>query len=191
MAVLQPAIEDERKARLTNISPTTGVGSLGCGLTMSWTDWRAGGTEIRFPDVSRATLGDFVYIYWPEHWPDKLVVEHVPSGMPSRAGIVAIFARREPSAPRLRNTDVIDPSGRGMTLTARRSPAPGLRERELEWRRTHATALRQYENQWVVLEGEAIVAHSSDPAQVIREAKVKGIRKPYVFFVERKDENVI
>lgn len=80
------------------------------------------------------------------------------------------------------------------TVTVRhatRSPASGLRERELEWRRTHAATLRQYENEWVVLEGEEIVAHGSNPTQVLQEAKAKGIRTPYIFFVEQKKENVI
>jgi len=67
----------------------------------------------------------------------------------------------------------------------------GFRERELEWRRTHTATLKQFENQWVVLEGEEMVAHGSDPVQVIQEAKEKGIRKPYIFFVEQKRENVI
>jgi len=187
MAVLQPAIEDERKARLTNISPTIGVGSLGCGLTMSWTDWRVG-TEIRFPDVPHATLGEFVSIHWPT---DRLVVEQGPSGMHSRVDTVTIFAGREPSAPRLPNTGVTDPSGRGMTLTERRSPAPGLRERELEWRRTHAETLRQFENEWVALEGEEIIAHNRDPVQVFEEARRRGIRSPYIFYVEPTDENIV
>jgi hypothetical protein len=67
----------------------------------------------------------------------------------------------------------------------------GFRERELEWRRTHTASLKQLENQWVVLEGEEIAAHGYDAVQVIREAKTKGIRKPYIFFVEQKRDNVI
>ena len=71
------------------------------------------------------------------------------------------------------------------------SNVQGFRQRELEWRCTHAASLKQFENQWVVLEGEEIVAHGSDPVEVIQEAKAKGIRKPYIFFVEQKRENVI
>jgi hypothetical protein len=66
-----------------------------------------------------------------------------------------------------------------------------FRNRELEWRRTHAIALRQYENQWVVLEGEEIVAHSSDAAQAIRQAKSRGIRTPYIFFVEPESDHSV
>lgn len=70
-------------------------------------------------------------------------------------------------------------------------PSQGFRERELEWRRTHAAMLNQFENQWVVLEGEEIVAHGSDPVRVIQEARAGGVGKPYIFFVEQKTENVI
>ena len=67
----------------------------------------------------------------------------------------------------------------------------GFRERELEWRRTHAEALEQFENEWVVLEGETIIAHGSNAAHVIREARSQGIRTPYVFFVEPEVSNII
>jgi len=66
-----------------------------------------------------------------------------------------------------------------------------LREREVEWRRTHPEILKQFENEWVALEGEKIIAHGPDAADVIKAARAEGIRKPYVFFVEPKDENVI
>jgi Family of unknown function (DUF5678) len=69
-------------------------------------------------------------------------------------------------------------------------PSP-FRKREIEWRRTHAIALRQYENQWVVLEGEEIIAHSSDAAQAIRQAKSRGIRTPYIFFVEPESDRSV
>jgi hypothetical protein len=43
--------------------------------------------------------------------------------------------------------------------------------------------LRSFAGQWVVLEGEAIVAHGKDPQQVVVEARAKGIRVPYIFYV--------
>lgn len=67
----------------------------------------------------------------------------------------------------------------------------GYRTRELEWRRTHAEVLRGYANEWVALEGEEIVAHGSDPMQVITEARARGIRTPYIFFVEPFLEGVV
>ncbi len=71
------------------------------------------------------------------------------------------------------------------------SSTPGLRERELEWRRTHAETLRQFENEWIVLEVDDVIAHGVDAVKVIDEARAKGIKRPYVFFVEPKNENVI
>ena len=66
-----------------------------------------------------------------------------------------------------------------------------FRRRELDWRRTHAEILGAFANQWVVLEKEQIVAHGEDPVRVINDAKSKGVRTPYIFFVEPKTENVI
>jgi Family of unknown function (DUF5678) len=66
-----------------------------------------------------------------------------------------------------------------------------FRDRELEWRRTHHELLQQYQNEWVVLEGEQVIAHGTDPVQVIQEAKRRGILKPYIFFVEQEDSNVV
>lgn len=66
-----------------------------------------------------------------------------------------------------------------------------LRERELEWRRAHATELRRYENEWVVLEGQEIIAHGANAADVIRQAKSRGVQTPYVFFVESEADDVV
>ncbi len=70
-------------------------------------------------------------------------------------------------------------------------PGPGapahrlcFRERENAWRRTHGDAMRAYAGQWVVLEGEQILAHGSDPAPLVARARERGIRSPYVFYVE-------
>lgn len=67
----------------------------------------------------------------------------------------------------------------------------GHRSRELEWCRTHAEVLRQFAGQWVVLEGEEIIAHGNDLVQIVREARARGIRVPYVFYVEDIDEEVV
>ena len=61
--------------------------------------------------------------------------------------------------------------------------ASGHRIRELEWRRAHREVLRNFVGQWVVLEGEEIVTHGKDPQQVVIEARAKGIRIPYIFYV--------
>lgn len=69
--------------------------------------------------------------------------------------------------------------------------ALGHRSQELDWCRTHTEVLRQFAGQWVVLEGEKIVVHGSDPLQVVAEARAKGIRVPYIFFVEDADKKVV
>ena len=66
-----------------------------------------------------------------------------------------------------------------------------IREREDAWCRTHPEALRGHTGQWVVVEGEAIVAHGSDPARLVSEARQRGIRSPYVFFVEESDSDFV
>jgi hypothetical protein len=69
-------------------------------------------------------------------------------------------------------------------------PSP-FRKQEIEWRRTHAEILKSFENEWVVLEGEEIIAHGDDPVRVIEEARSKGIRTPYIFFVEPQSEDFV
>lgn len=88
------------------------------------------------------------------------------------------------SAPSV-NISVIAPLT--VTLEAR----PELRARELAWRRANADRLqREYAGQWLVLEGETIIAHGSDPLSVLREAKTKKINSPYIFRVESHREKV-
>lgn len=96
-----------------------------------------------------------------------------------------IIAREFPPAPVTR--DVRPPS----IVTRPVASASPFRNKELEWRRTHAEVLKSLENEWVVLEGDQVVAHGNDPVQVVNEAKSKGVRTPYIFFVEQKPENVV
>ena len=63
------------------------------------------------------------------------------------------------------------------------------RSKEIEWRRTHRNELREYEGQWIVLEGSEIIAHGNSPAEVVRQARARGIRVPYVFLVEDVPQN--
>ena len=69
-------------------------------------------------------------------------------------------------------------------------PASGGRRVELEWRRTHREELLQYAGQYVVLEGEKIIFHGSDPYRLIVEARAKDIPIPYLFFVDDAPEGV-
>jgi hypothetical protein len=58
------------------------------------------------------------------------------------------------------------------------------RRREMEWIRTHTDVLRRYAREWVCLEGEQIIAHGRDVARVVTSARRKGVKIPYVFYVE-------
>ena len=58
------------------------------------------------------------------------------------------------------------------------------RSREIAWRRLHEPQLRVLQSQWVVVEGEELIAHGEDAAQVVAQARNRGIKVPYVFFVE-------
>ncbi len=75
--------------------------------------------------------------------------------------------------------------------------SPGLqtvvphRARELAWRRNNEGTLAQYAGEWIVLEGDEIVAHGQEPTQLVTEARAKGIRVPYVFFVEPRNDDVV
>ena len=65
-----------------------------------------------------------------------------------------------------------------------RRPRARHRQVEQEWRRSHQDVLLTYADQWVVLEGEKIVAHGEDPAELVELARAKGIDVPYVFYVD-------
>jgi hypothetical protein len=66
------------------------------------------------------------------------------------------------------------------------------RQRERAWRQSHAEELRaSYAGQWLVLEGDEIIEHGKDPAQIAARAKAKGIRVPYIFYVEKVEPGVV
>ena len=58
------------------------------------------------------------------------------------------------------------------------------RQRELEWIETHTDELRRLAGEWVVLEGEDLVAHGKNATSVVASARRKGIKVPFVFYVE-------
>ena len=198
MVPLQREIEDERKARLNRI-PQTSVESLGCGLTSSWIDFFSAETETPPAEPGYFDLGECVRelsggLIMGHHQPRNIIiikpeerVELLRLGFCTRGWNTLGQERTPPihskaSGRRDRN-DTTD--------TVSRSPAPRFRHRELEWRRTHSAELTPYENQWVVLEGEEIIAHDSDASQAIRQAKSRGIRTPYIFFVEPESDNSV
>ena len=54
------------------------------------------------------------------------------------------------------------------------------REREILWLRANRDALRSFVGTWVVIEAGEVVAHGKHLGEVVREAKSKGIRSPFV-----------
>jgi hypothetical protein len=77
-------------------------------------------------------------------------------------------------------------------LEATGEPGPmSHRQREQAWRQTHDDILRGYAGQWLVLEGEEVIAHGDDPADLVSQARERGISSPYVFFVEPVEPDVV
>lgn len=66
-----------------------------------------------------------------------------------------------------------------------------FRRSEHDWRRSHGDLLRRYAGHWVVLEGEEIVSHGDDPVELVATARTRGIRSPYLFFVEPRQPGVV
>jgi hypothetical protein len=70
--------------------------------------------------------------------------------------------------------------------------ASNHRRDELRWRFANKQELQtKYAGSWVALEGERVVAHGTDAAAVVKEARSKGVRTPYVFFVEPPRPGVV
>jgi len=81
--------------------------------------------------------------------------------------------------------------GLASTAATRNATAASRRTRELAWRRDHLELLRAHAGQWVVLESDQLVAHGPDPAALVAEARTRGIRVPYVFFVDARADDVV
>jgi len=65
------------------------------------------------------------------------------------------------------------------------------RSRELAWRQSNRDDLQAFAGEWVVLEGEQIIAHGPDPAELVAAARRSGVLVPYVFFVDRQQSDVV
>jgi hypothetical protein len=60
----------------------------------------------------------------------------------------------------------------------------GYRVVENEWLNRHPEELRKCAGEYVIVEGKEIVAHGKEPAELLEIAKRRGIKIPYIFFVE-------
>jgi Family of unknown function (DUF5678) len=81
---------------------------------------------------------------------------------------------------RERNGPVVDQPGRI-------APPPVMskdRSRENQWLAEHH---REYIGQWVALEGDRLIAHGEDAAEVFDAADASGIERPMVIYVEDPD----
>ncbi|MEW6283875.1 MAG: DUF5678 domain-containing protein [Candidatus Eremiobacterota bacterium] len=58
--------------------------------------------------------------------------------------------------------------------------ADPLREREQAWLRANAQLVAKLAGEWVVLEGETLVTHGPDYAQVREQARRAGIQIPFI-----------
>ncbi len=128
-----------------------------------------------------------VKIQFPEPVAKKVLELPDRDKFVSRAVARALESRRAPrtfqdsGGPASRTSSPQDPPG------DREGQLPPLngREREDAWRRSNREFLQgHFAGQWVVLEGEEVVAHSSDAAQAVKEARAKGVAVPFVFYVE-------
>lgn len=60
----------------------------------------------------------------------------------------------------------------------------GYRVVENEWLNAHPEKLRAHAGEYVVVEGRRIVAHNTDAAVAVQTARRRGVKIPYIFFVE-------
>lgn len=65
---------------------------------------------------------------------------------------------------------------------------PHHRSRELNFCAAHPEVFADLADQWVAVERETILAFGFDLVRVVREAREKGVRVPFVFRVERARE---
>jgi len=70
-------------------------------------------------------------------------------------------------------------------------PSTSRRSRELHFREVRQDLFKALSGQWVCVEGESIVAHGSDVAGVVAEARRKGVQVPYIFRVSSEPEGSV
>jgi len=60
---------------------------------------------------------------------------------------------------------------------------PVDRTHELAWIAEHG---REYQDQWVVLDGNRLIAHGSDPQPLLRQARAQGVERPLVTRIDQE-----
>ena len=72
-----------------------------------------------------------------------------------------------------------------------RTPVADRRTRELRWRQDNDQVLETLAGQWLVVEGDELVAHGQDPVALVSAARQRGIRVPFLFFVEPRASDTV
>lgn len=62
------------------------------------------------------------------------------------------------------------------------------RSREMAYYLEHPERFEHLIGQWVAVEGQTIIAHGVDTVEVVSQARLKGVKVPFVFRVESKRE---
>ena len=60
--------------------------------------------------------------------------------------------------------------------------------KERAWLEQHR---QQYIGQWVVLAGDRLIGHGSDPRPLVAQARAEGVRIPFVHFICEESEPFI
>ena len=108
---------------------------------------------------------------------------------PTREALIESFNRRASVAP----TGL----GQGGVYVLRsRLPAEDRqrhhpRDREMAWRQAHQRELREFVGQWVIVEGDELIGNGCDARALVAAARDRGIRVPYIFFVEPYGERTV
>src|SRR5580692_10167458 len=85
------------------------------------------------------------------------------------------------SIPRLRKKSAVKGPAKPTTNKQSRT---GFRDVETEWMHNHPEELRKRAGEYVVIEGRRIVAYSKDAAVAVQTARRRGVKVPFIFFVE-------
>lgn len=57
--------------------------------------------------------------------------------------------------------------------------------KQQEWLQKHK---HEYVGQWIVLDGDRLVGHGSDPVPIAKQAKAEGVKIPFVTFIRDESE---
>jgi len=126
------------------------------------------------PDVIISNKPNIVYIYtrnvYSRPWLDELGKIQLPkikvSGEPSATGLPFV-------------TETVSKEEEERPITP-------FRQSEMNWLSSNSEQLGKYEGKWIALEGDKIVASGSNEVTVEMQARMKGIKVPFLIRVPSK-----